>query len=161
MRWVLLFVVTSGCSIAQAVDQGTRTVVAATVDEINRATTRKAPDQPQAQPGQTQVASVAQTQPTATGRQTKALFAVLDFKNRIKGKDADSVDSVYFANQVRAAVKKTAPQARVMTRENVIVLLQSQGKSLSDCEGECEVDTGRNLGADMVVSGDLIKIGGT
>jgi hypothetical protein len=46
-----------------------------------------------------------------------------------------------------------------MTRENVIVLLGAAGKSLADCEGECEVDTGRRLGADYVVSGDLLKIG--
>ena len=46
-----------------------------------------------------------------------------------------------------------------MTRENVIVLLESQGKRLEDCEGECEVDTARRLGADYVVSGELLRVG--
>jgi hypothetical protein len=165
----------SACSLTQAVEQGSRSLVATTVDEIGKGIShvgsnvrgqnqqqpqQTPPPQQQAQqPQQQQVVATASTAPQ--GRQTKALFAVLEFKNRIKGKDAEGVDAVYFANAVRSAVKRTAPQARVMTRENVMVLLQSQGKSLSDCEGECEVDTGRALGADMVVSGDLIKIGST
>src|SRR5205807_2437182 len=30
---------------------------------------------------------------------------------------------------------------------------------LASCEGECEVDTGRRIGADVVVSGELLKFG--
>jgi hypothetical protein len=47
----------------------------------------------------------------------------------------------------------------VITRENLIVLLQATGKDLASCEGECEVDTGRRIGADLVVSGELLKFG--
>src|SRR5207237_489085 len=83
-------------------------------------------------------------------------LAVLDFRNKLKGED---VDASYFSNAVRVAVKRTAPSVRVMTRENVIVLLQAQGKTLEDCEGECEIDTGRRLGADYVVSGEILRIG--
>ena len=46
-----------------------------------------------------------------------------------------------------------------MTRENTLVLLQASGKKLEDCEGECEVDTGRRLGADLIVSGQVLKVG--
>ena len=46
-----------------------------------------------------------------------------------------------------------------MTRENLLVLLQASGKDLAECEGECEVDTGRRIGADAVVSGDVLKFG--
>ena len=46
-----------------------------------------------------------------------------------------------------------------MTRENLVVLLQASGKDLASCEGECEVDTGRRIGADAVVSGDVLKLG--
>src|SRR5207302_1412204 len=46
-----------------------------------------------------------------------------------------------------------------MTRENVLTLLEASGKKLEECEGECEVDTGRRLGADYVVSGELYRIG--
>src|SRR5206468_4766062 len=41
----------------------------------------------------------------------------------------------------------------------MLVLLQSSGKKLEECEGECEVDTGRRIGADLVVSGELLKFG--
>jgi hypothetical protein len=46
-----------------------------------------------------------------------------------------------------------------MTRENLLVLLQATGKDLGQCEGECEVDTGRRIGADAVVSGEVLKVG--
>ena len=88
-----------------------------------------------------------------------ALVGVLDFRNRIKGADSEAVDQSYFSNAVRAALKQRFPDMRIMTRENIPVLLSGMGKTLSDCEGECEVDTGRRLGADLVISGDLLKIG--
>jgi TolB-like protein len=46
-----------------------------------------------------------------------------------------------------------------MTRENLMVLLASTGKKLEECEGECEVDTGRRIGADHIVSGEIQKVG--
>ena len=47
----------------------------------------------------------------------------------------------------------------LIDRDNILVLLQASRKSLADCEGECEVDTGRRLGADLVVSGELLRFG--
>jgi hypothetical protein len=47
----------------------------------------------------------------------------------------------------------------VMTRENMLVLLESSGKKLAECEGECEVDTGRRLGADLVITGEVLRFG--
>lgn len=32
-------------------------------------------------------------------------------------------------------------------------LSQASGRKLEECEGECEVDTGRRIGADQIVSG--------
>jgi TolB-like protein len=95
-----------------------------------------------------------QQRPSARG-----LVAVLDLNNKLRGADRDQLDGAYFANQVRAEVKRRVPGLGVMTRENILVLLQSGGKTLSDCEGECEVDTGRRLGADYVISGEMLKIG--
>ena len=82
------------------------------------------------------------------------VLAVLEFRNKLPG-----VESGYFADQVRAAALQAGPSISVMTPENMIVLLQSTGKDLASCEGECEVDTGRRIGADLVVSGELIKVG--
>jgi TolB-like protein len=45
----------------------------------------------------------------------------------------------------------------VMTRENMMAMLKAMGKA--ECqEGECEVETARNIGADYVVSGSVARI---
>src|SRR5438270_463147 len=65
----------------------------------------------------------------------------------------------YFADVVRGATLKVSPGLDVMTRENLLVLLQANGKDVASCEGECEVDTGRRIGADAVISGEVLKVG--
>jgi len=48
----------------------------------------------------------------------------------------------------------------IMTRENMLALLKEMGKP--DCrEGDCEVETARNIGADYVLSGEIAHIEGT
>ena len=84
-------------------------------------------------------------------------LAVLDFKNSSKDLQADAVR--YFTDVVRGASLKAAPDLEVMTRENLITLLQATGKDLGQCEGECEVDTGRRIGADAIISGEVLKVG--
>jgi hypothetical protein len=87
--------------------------------------------------------------------------AVLEFEGQLPA--SDGVDRVYFSDQVRGAIGRTLPKARLMTRENVVQLLSSsektQGRTLADCSGECEVETGRLLGADLIVSGRFTKVG--
>jgi hypothetical protein len=83
--------------------------------------------------------------------------AVLEFRDKVPSEQR--IDAGYLSDQVRAAVKELLPSARVITRENMLVLLQASGKDLADCEGECEVDTGRRIGADLVVSGELLRFG--
>ena len=85
-----------------------------------------------------------------------ARLAVLDL-HRSAGFTVE--DARYLADVVRAAALKAAPRLSVMTRENLLVLLQASGKELADCEGECEVDTGRRIGADAVVSGEVLRFG--
>jgi hypothetical protein len=63
------------------------------------------------------------------------------------------VRRAYFADTIREYVTKQAPQLFVMTRENMLQLLKAVGKKLEECQGECEVETGRNVQADYVVSG--------
>ncbi len=114
-------------------------------------------------PGDTAQRGIAAVQATAPGARLRIaahqLVAVLELHDKLKGADASDVDAAYFGNQVRAKIKLAAPDAQVMTRENVLVLLRSTGRALADCEGECEVDTGRRLGADLVISGELIRVG--
>ncbi len=83
--------------------------------------------------------------------------AVLEFRDKVPAEQR--IDAAYLSDQVRAAVKQDMPSAKVITRENMLVLLQASGKDLAECEGECEVDTGRRIGADLVVSGELLKFG--
>jgi hypothetical protein len=84
-------------------------------------------------------------------------LAVLDFANSAKEVSKDDVR--YFADVVRGATLRAAPQMDVMTRENLLVLLQTSGRSAVQCDGQCEVDTGRRAGADAVISGEVLKVG--
>src|SRR6059058_5901078 len=87
------------------------------------------------------------------------MLSVLELHNKLAGADKSAVDAAYLSDRIRAEVLDAKLGVKVMTRENMFVLLQAQGKSLENCEGECEVDTGRRLGADYVVSGDLLRVG--
>ncbi len=82
-------------------------------------------------------------------------LAVLEFEVAADLK----IDRTYFADLARGAVKKRAPQLFVMTRESTEALLQANGKTMSDCTGECEVEVGRKLGADFIISGRLTQLG--
>src|ERR1700687_5258260 len=85
------------------------------------------------------------------------VIAVLEFRDRVPPELR--IDTAYLGDQVRAAAKESLPQAKIITRENMLVILKTSGKDLASCEGECEVDTGRRIGADLVVSGELLRIG--
>ena len=93
-------------------------------------------------------------QPAASGTVSKRL-AVLELKGaKIEGEVLDA-----FADAVRGgAVEGLAGRGvQVMTRENMMVLLKEMGKK--ECaEGDCEVETARNIGADLVVSGSVVRI---
>ena len=84
-------------------------------------------------------------------------LAVLELRSLTPELTADNAR--YFTDLVRSAALRVAPQVEVMTRENLLVLLKSTGRDLSNCEGECEVDTGRRIGADSIISGELQKVG--
>ncbi len=66
----------------------------------------------------------------------------------------------YLTDRVRAAALGLPRDGFfVMTRENILDQLPP-GTDLAECQGECEVETGRNVGADYVASGELVKLGG-
>lgn len=85
------------------------------------------------------------------------VVGVLEFRDKVPAEQR--IDAAYLSDQVRAAVKEVLPQSRVITRENMLVLLKASGRSLEECESECEVETGRRIGADLVVSGELLRFG--
>ncbi|MBS2024464.1 MAG: hypothetical protein JST92_18850 [Deltaproteobacteria bacterium] len=83
--------------------------------------------------------------------------AVLEFENELD--KSEKIDRVYFSDAVRGLISDSKRGLTVMSRENVLVLLSSSGKKLEDCAALCEVETGRLLGADLVVSGRMTKVG--
>ena len=98
------------------------------------------------------VAGQAQAQVQAT----RVRVAVLDFQNKAALPEHE-VD--YITDVIRGAVRRELPTTRsiVMTRDNIFDLLPD-GVSLSNCVGDCAVQTGRNIGADYVVTGDVVTI---
>jgi TolB-like protein len=82
-------------------------------------------------------------------------LAVLEFQ----AKDMDQDILMTFSDTVRGgALESLQPHGVVvMTRENMLVLLRESGKK--ECaEGDCEVETARNIGADYVISGKVVRI---
>jgi TolB-like protein len=67
------------------------------------------------------------------------------------------------SDQVRKGVLQAVSgrDYQVMSRENMAVMAKSQGLDLTCLDGECEVETGRNLAAAYVVSGSVVDMGGT
>jgi len=94
--------------------------------------------------------------PAAEPQQSRVV-SVLELRNKLQPRE--SLDTGYVADRLRAEVLSAGVDAKVISRENMLVLLQAQGKQLAECEGECEVETGRRIGADLVVSGEVLRVG--
>src|SRR5438045_4228520 len=92
----------------------------------------------------------------AAAEEQPPLVAVLEFHNDVPGIDPKTNrDGNYLADVART--RAAASGLRVMTRENLVVLLRATGSTPADCIDKCEIETGRLLGADYVVSGTLIR----
>jgi len=87
-------------------------------------------------------------------------LAVLDFHDSSAG-GVKSQEVLYLSDLVRGLSRRTLPANLflLMTRENILELLP-QGRSLADCVGDCAVETGRKIGADLVVTGEVTTFGG-
>jgi TolB-like protein len=82
-------------------------------------------------------------------------LAVLEFQ----GKSMDQDILMTFSDTIRGGALQGLEGygVVVMTRENMLVLLRDMGKQ--ECgEGDCEVETARNIGADYVISGKVVRI---
>ncbi len=84
-------------------------------------------------------------------------IAVLELRNPA---GVPEQEAQYLAGLVRTeALRLPAARWFVMTRENILEQLPP-GAKLEDCVGACEVETGRNVGADVVVTGEVVRLGG-
>ncbi len=91
----------------------------------------------------------------ATGK----LVAVLELNNKA-GLTDDEAD--FLTNNVRNVASQVLPRDRfvIMTRENIEMLLPP-GMDLKKCtESKCEIEVGRKLGAEYIVTGEILKIFG-
>jgi TolB-like protein len=110
---------------------------------------------PQAAQLQLPPAVAQQSQASVAAQLGNKRLAVLEFQ----GKNLDQDILMTFSDTVRGGALQglSGRGVVVMTRENMLVLLKDMGKK--DCqEGECEVETARNIGADYVVSGKVVRM---
>ena len=86
--------------------------------------------------------------------------AVLEFRNLA---DLSERQRDYLVDVVvRGTVRKMLPPDRylLMNKENMITLLADQGIHLEEvCEGACEVEVGRKIGAHYIVTGSIWRMG--
>jgi formylglycine-generating enzyme required for sulfatase activity/TolB-like protein len=87
------------------------------------------------------------------------LVAVLELNNKA-GLTDDEAD--FLTNNVRNAASEALSAGRfvVMTRENIETLLPP-GMDLKKCtESKCEIEMGRRLGAEYIITGEILNYGG-
>ena len=84
-------------------------------------------------------------------------LAVLEFRG--------GVDQAYLLNlsdQTRSAAVQSLSKEEylIFTRENMMQILDDMGKDASCIEGSCEVEIGRSIGADILITGDVLSVNG-
>src|SRR5260370_35910197 len=89
----------------------------------------------------------------ATPAAERKIMAVLELRTKLKGAEKEAIDSEYLTERIRSAALDAEPGLKMMTRENVLVLLKSSGKKLEESEGECQCETGQRLGPEYVHTG--------
>lgn len=88
-----------------------------------------------------------------------SMLAVLEVHSFLDEAEQKSVPSQFFSDLVRGYAHNEAPDLKLMTRENILLLLPNGEKDLADCEAGCEVETGRRIGADLIITGELRRVG--
>lgn len=86
-------------------------------------------------------------------------LAVLEFR----GVGVEQTVLLKLSDQSRIGATEVLPSANyhVMTRESMMGILNDMGKDASCLEGECEVEIARNIGADYLITGDVLLVEGT
>ena len=105
---------------------------------------------------QTPKVSAKPSAPKAANLKTDLKVAVLEFRNLAKLSNF-AIESI--TDMVRgSALSLGSGRLFVLTRENIRQMLPPDTR-LSDCKGRCEIETGRNIGADFIVTGSVGKFG--
>ncbi len=82
-------------------------------------------------------------------------IAVLELHNYAGLSDAEAM---MVSDWIRSVAPEMLPEDKyiVITRESIREMLPP-GKQLKDCVGKCEVETGRLIGADYIVAGEILR----
>ena len=89
----------------------------------------------------------------------RPLVAVLDFD--VKDGGLNRAEEIAVTEDARkVALEVLGDRYDIITRENLVDLLKSHGKTLEKCQGECETETGRLIGAELVVTGRVARVFG-
>lgn len=86
-------------------------------------------------------------------------LAVLELRNSA---NITPDEAAYLTDRVRDSAARLLPvgECLVMSRESMAALLP-EGADLSDCSaGDCEVEAGRMVGADYIVTGEVLRFDG-
>jgi hypothetical protein len=84
-------------------------------------------------------------------------LAVLHFRSNVRELQGPALR--YFEGAVRSTALEVVPRLSLITPENMALLASAAGKDLSQCEGSCEVETGRLIQADAVITGNVVRVG--
>ena len=85
-------------------------------------------------------------------------LAVLEFSG--DGRVDEAVLGL-LADRVRTAAVRDldADEWEIITRENMLELLDANAEDLAACIGQCEVETGQLIGADRIIAGSVVLAG--
>jgi len=85
-------------------------------------------------------------------------LAVLEFR----GVGIEEAILHKLSDQARIVSANVLPEEyQVMTKEGLIEILKDLGKDASCLSGACEIEIARNVGADYIITGDILLIEGT
>ena len=97
--------------------------------------------------------------PSRAAAVQKPLVAVLDLAAEAAGLTPRELK--HLTELGRGVVAREARGSfDVITNENLVDLLRAHDTTLEKCQGECETETGRLLGAEIVVTGTIAKVFG-
>ena len=99
----------------------------------------------------------AQAAPDGAGLTARRRLAVLELTDTT-GQQAAGASWLGETIRTRAA-RRMGDAWLLLTRENILAMLPP-GVDLASCEGDCEVETGRNIGAHAVMTGTLAQVDG-
>jgi hypothetical protein len=94
----------------------------------------------------------------SNAQQYRKRVAVLEFSNVVKLSDFELRTLADDVRGVALALRQDGYD--LMTRENMLAMIDPQKFQQACSEGQCEVEAGRKVGADLVISGEVGLFGG-